>query len=122
MKVKYIVTGTPGKSFEAHLNELIGPPAAGDYRGAPGDLFALHQRLKAEKTDLLIANSYGKYIARDEDIPYIRYGFPIFDRVGHADFASVGYRGGLRILEKILAALMDRIDRDAPNEKFELVL
>jgi nitrogenase molybdenum-iron protein beta chain len=122
MKVKYIVTGTSGKSFEAHLNELIGAPAAGDFRGAPGDLFALHQHLKAEKTDLLIANTYGKYIARDEDIPFIRYGFPILDRVGHADFPSVGYRGGLRLLEKILAALMDRIDRDAPNEKFELIL
>ncbi|MEZ4526126.1 MAG: hypothetical protein R2941_09435 [Desulfobacterales bacterium] len=25
-----------------------------------------------------------KYIARDEDIPYVRYGFPILDRVGHS--------------------------------------
>lgn len=122
MKVKYLVTGTPGKSFEPHLEELIGPAGPGDYRGLPGDLFALHQRLKAEKTDLLIANTYGKYIARDEDIPFVRFGFPILDRVGHADFPSVGYRGGLRIMERILSALMDRIDRDAPNESFELIL
>jgi nitrogenase molybdenum-iron protein beta chain len=122
MKVKYVVTGTAGKAFEAHLDELIGPAAAGDFRGAPSDLFALHQRLKEEKTDLLIANTYGKYIARDEDIPFVRFGFPILDRVGHADFPTLGYRGGLRLLEKILAALMDRIDRDAPNEKFELIL
>jgi nitrogenase molybdenum-iron protein beta chain len=33
----------------------------------------------------------------------------------------VGYKGGLRILEKILSALLDRTDRDAPEEKFELV-
>ena len=122
MKVKYVVTGTPGKSFETRLAELIGEPGPGDFRGAPGDLFALHQHLKAERTDLLIANTYGKYIARDEDIPYVRFGFPILDRVGHADFATAGYRGGLRLLEKILSALMDRIDRDAPNEKFELIL
>jgi nitrogenase molybdenum-iron protein beta chain len=122
MKVKYLVTGTPGKGFEARLEELIGPAGEGDYRGVPGDLFALHQRLKTRKTDLLIANTYGKYIARDEDIPFIRFGFPILDRVGHADFPSVGYRGALRLLEKILSTLMDRIDRDAPNEKFELIL
>jgi nitrogenase molybdenum-iron protein beta chain len=122
MKVKYIVTGTPGKPFESRLGELIGPAAAGDYRGAPGDLFGLHQRLKAERTDLLFANTYGKYIARDEDIPFIRFGFPILDRVGHADFPTVGYLGGVRLLEKILSALMDRIDRDAPGEKFELIL
>jgi nitrogenase molybdenum-iron protein beta chain len=122
MKVRYIVTGTPGKGFEARLTELIGEAEEGDWRGAPGDLFALHQKLKAERTDLLVANTYGKYMARDEDIPFVRLGFPILDRVGHADFPCVGYRGAMRILEKVLSALMDRIDRDAPLEKLELVM
>ncbi len=122
MKVKYVVTGTPGKLFESRLTELIGAADSGDWRGAPGDLFALHQRLKSSKADILFANSYGKYIARDEDIPFVRFGFPIFDRVGHADFPCLGYRGAMRILEKLLSALMDRIDRDAPPEKFELIL
>jgi len=122
MQVRYIVTGTPGKSFGPHLEELIGKTKPGDFRGLPSDLFALHQRLKAQKTDLLVANTYGKYIARDEDLPFVRFGFPILDRVGHSDFPDVGYRGGLRIMEKILSVLMDRIDRDAPNESFELVM
>ncbi len=122
MEPKYVVTGTPGKSFESRLTELVGEYGEGRWLGAPGDLFALHQKLKAEPTDLLIANTYGKYIARDEDIPFVRFGFPILDRVGHADFPYVGYRGALRLMEKILSALLDRIDRDAPNESFELVL
>ena len=67
----------------------------------------------------VISNGYGKYIARDEDIPFVRYGFPILDRQGHQYFPTVGYRGALRLLEKILTALMDRQDRDAPEEKFE---
>ncbi len=122
MKVKYVVTGTPGKAYEARLTELIGEAEEGDWRGAPGDLFALHQKMKQAPVDLLIANTYGKYIARDEDVPFVRFGFPILDRVGHADFPYVGYRGALRIMEKILNALMDRQDRDAPNERFELVM
>jgi nitrogenase molybdenum-iron protein beta chain len=122
MKVKYVVTGTPGKAFEARLCELIGAGEEGDWRGAPGDLFSLHQKLKAKPTDLLIANSYGKFIARDEDIPFVRFGFPIMDRIGHSDFPYVGYRGAMRIMEKILNVLMDRQDRDAPNESFELVM
>jgi nitrogenase molybdenum-iron protein beta chain len=122
MKVRYVVTGTPGKSFEAALAEAIGPAEEGDFRGAPSDLFALHQRLKASPTDLLVANTYGKYMARDEDIPFVRFGFPILDRVGHADFPCVGYRGAMRILEKVLSALMDRIERDAPLEKLELIM
>ena len=87
-----------------------------------GDMFTLHQWIKNEPVDLLIANTYGKYIARDDDIPFIRYGFPILDRIGHSYFPSVCYRGGIRLLEKILDALMDRLDRDAPEEKFELVM
>jgi nitrogenase molybdenum-iron protein beta chain len=69
----------------------------------------------------LIGNTYGKYIARDEDIPLIRWGFPILDRQGHQYFPTVGYKGGLYFLEKVLNALLDRQDRDAPEEKFELV-
>jgi nitrogenase molybdenum-iron protein beta chain len=128
MRVKYVVTGTPGKAFLPRLAELIGEPMDGDYRGTPsaegvpGDLFALHQRLMQSKTDLLIGNTHCKYVAYDEDIPFVRFGFPIIDRVGHADFPCVGYRGGLRLMEKILGAIMDRIERDAPNEKFELIM
>ena len=54
--------------------------------------------------DLLIGNTYGKYIARDEDIPFMRHGFPILDRVGHPYFPTVGYKGAMRLLEKILGA------------------
>ena len=68
-----------------------------------------------------MSNTYGKYIARDEDIPFLRWGFPILDRQGHQYFSTVGYRGGLRLLEKILGLILDRMDRDNPEEKFELV-
>jgi nitrogenase molybdenum-iron protein beta chain len=34
----------------------------------------------------------------------------------------VGYKGGLRLLEKILNLLLDRKDRDDTEMKFELVL
>ncbi len=62
-----------------------------------GDMFLLHQWLKSEPVDLLMGNTYLKYIARDEDIPLVRFGFPILDRVGHSYFPTVGYRGGLRL-------------------------
>ena len=71
---------------------------------------------------MLIGNTYGKYIARDENIPLVRHGFPILDRVGHSYFPTVGYAGGMRLLEKILDALMDRKDRESPEESFELMM
>ncbi len=117
----HLVTGTPGKRFERRIKELTKDlPYEVNVR-AKGDMFLLHQWIKNEPVDLLIGNTYGKYIARDEDIPFIRWGFPILDRQGHQYFPTVGYKGGLHFLEKVLNALLDRIDRDAPEEKFELV-
>jgi nitrogenase molybdenum-iron protein beta chain len=124
MKPVYVVSGTPGKEFETRMTEILGNklPEAKFKNGERADMFLLHQWIKQEKVDLLIGNSYGKYIAHDEDIPFIRMGFPILDRVGHSYFPIVGYTGGLRILEQLLGAIMDRIDRDIPEEKIELVM
>jgi nitrogenase molybdenum-iron protein beta chain len=91
-------------------------------KGAQADTYLLHQWIKQEPVDLLIGNTYGKYIARDENIPFVRHGFPILDRVGHSYFPTVGYRGAMRLLENILGVLMDRQDREAPEESFELVM
>jgi nitrogenase molybdenum-iron protein beta chain len=122
MKPVHIVTGTPGKKFEKTIEDLTaGLPYSVNVKEA-GDMFLLHQWIKNEPVDLLIGNTYGKYIARDEDIPFLRHGFPIIDRVGHSYFPTVGYKGGIRLLEKILDLLLDRIDRDAKEENFELVL
>lgn len=118
----HIVTGTPGKKFEKRIKEITKEMPCEVNVKAAGDMFLLHQWIKNEPVDLIIGNTYCKYIARDEDLPLVRYGFPIFDRVGHSYFPTVGYKGGLRILEKILDALLTRQDRDAPEESFELVL
>ena len=124
MKPVHIVSGTPGKRFEQRMRDILSDsvPEANIKNGAQADIYLLHQWIKNEPVDLLIGNTYGKYIARDEDIPFVRYGFPIIDRIGHSYFPSIGYMGGIRLAEKILGVLMDRQDRDAPEESFELVM
>ena len=125
MRPVYVVTGTPTQKFEARIKDMLGPdcsPGVKVSRGPRGDLFLLHQWIKQEPVDLIIGNTYGKYIARDENIPFVRHGFPILDRIGHCYFPTVGYRGAMRLMEQILSALMDRQDRESPEEKFELVM
>jgi len=124
MKPVYIITGTPGKKFLPRIEKALKGkvPEAVIKQGAQADMFLLHQLIKNESVDLLIGNTYGKYIARDEDIPLIRHGFPILDRIGHSYFPTVGYCGAMRLLEQILSKLLDRKDRDAPEESFELTL
>jgi nitrogenase molybdenum-iron protein beta chain len=124
MRPVYIVTGTPDKQFERRMQAaLAGRVPEAKFRQGPGaDMFLMHQWIKNEPVDLLIGNTYGKYIARDENIPLVRHGFPILDRVGHSYFPTVGYRGAMRLLEMILDALLDHKDRESPEESFELVM
>jgi nitrogenase molybdenum-iron protein beta chain len=107
MRPVYMVTGTPGKQFETRIETaLAGRVPEVKYRqGAGADMFLMHQWIKNEPVDLLIGNTYGKYIARDENIPFVRHGFPILDRVGHSYFPTVGYVGGMRLLEVMLNAI-----------------
>ena len=120
---KYVLTGTPGKSFEPEIRKMLDDAGiAGSRVKADGDLFELHQWIREEKVDLLIGTTYGKYIARKEDIPLVRFGFPILDRAVHPVMPVVGYRGCLRLIEQISNALLDRRDRDSPDEDYELVL
>jgi nitrogenase molybdenum-iron protein beta chain len=122
MRPLHIVTGTPGKDFERRIREITKDTPGEVNCKAGGDMYLLHQWVKQEPVDLIIGNSYCKYIARDEDIPLIRHGFPVVDRIGHVVFPTVGYRGAMRVLEKILDAILDRKDRDAPEESFEFVM
>lgn len=124
MKPVYIVTGTPGNEFDERISAILGEkvPEAKFKSGAQADMFLMHQWIKNEPVDLLIGNTYGKYIERDENIPFLRFGFPILDRVGHSYFPYVGYNGAIRIVEKILNLFLDKYDRECPEEKAELVM
>jgi nitrogenase molybdenum-iron protein beta chain len=121
---KYIVTGTPGASFEKQIKAILvkaGIEEECKYKAA-GDLFELHQWIKNEPVDLLIGTTHSKFIARAEDIPLIRFGFPIIDRYAHAYMPTTGYKGAIRIIEMFTNAILDRQDRDCAEEDFELVM
>ncbi len=124
MRPVYVVTGSPGKSFEERLHDRLQGrvPEVKVAQGAQADMLLLHQWIKQDPVDLIVGNTYCKYIARDEDIPFVRFGFPILDRMGHSYLPGVGYMGGLRVLLQILDAFLQRKDRDAPEESFELVM
>jgi len=120
---KYVITGTPGMAFEKQVNALIEEAGVeGCIVKQDSDLFLLHQLIKNETVDLLMGGTHGKYIAKAEDIPLVRVGFPVLDRYVHSLMPVTGYRGGMRLLELMLGALMDRQDRDAKDEDFELVM
>ncbi len=74
----YTVTGTAGKFFDDRMAELLADvPYDCKYKCGPqADMYLLHQWIKNDPVDLLIGNTYLKYIARDEDIPLVRPRLP----------------------------------------------
>lgn len=102
------------KKWEEHMNQLFKSSEYGALCKAwPGrDLWHMRSLLATEKVDLLIGNSYGKYLERDVGTPLIRLAFPIFDRHHHHRFPTWGYQGGLRVLVTLLDKIFERIDED----------
>jgi nitrogenase molybdenum-iron protein beta chain len=118
-----VITGTPGKRFERRIHELLDPVNPKAHIEAYGDIHKLHQIIKNEPVDLLMGNTYGKYVARAEgNIPFVRFGWPIMDRSGHRFFPLVGYRGAMYYLDKIIDQFFDKADRENPEELVELIL
>jgi nitrogenase molybdenum-iron protein beta chain len=123
MVPKYVITGTPGEAFEKAANAMLAKCGMqGCNAKANADLFELHQWIKNEPVDLLLGTSYGKQIARAEDIPFVRAGFPILDRYAHSYFPITGYRGALRLVEQITNALLDHHDRTCADEDLDVVM
>jgi len=121
MKPVYVFTGSPGKHFEQRLTDLLATHAPDAMIKQNADLFELHQQIKNNPVDLIIGNTYSKYISRVENIPFVRFGFPVLDRMGHRYFPCVGYMGALRLMEMMNDALLDHQDRECPEENFELI-
>lgn len=121
MKPAYVITGTRGNYFEQRVQDILKEQAPKAVIKQNSDLFALHQWIKNEPVDLIIGNTYCKYISRAENIPFVRFGFPVLDRMGHRYFPCVGYNGALRLMEKMTDAMLDHKDRECPDEYFELI-
>lgn len=120
---KYVITGTPGETFVKEVNAMLEKNGIeGSTVKAAADLFELHQWMKNEPVDLLMGNTHGKFIARAEEVPFVRVGFPILDRYAHQYFPIVGYKGAIRLIEMMSNVILDKIDRTCPEEDFELVM
>lgn len=121
MKPVYCITGSPGNQFEKRMHEILDGPVPNAKIKQTCDLFELHQWMKNEPVDLLIGNTYGKHIARTENVPFVRFGFPVLDRTSHRFFPTVGYMGAVNLINQMINVLLDKKDRECAEEWFELV-
>ncbi|TFH04616.1 MAG: nitrogenase associated protein N, partial [Methanosarcina sp.] len=74
------------------------------------DFDSLNDAVSECSPEILIGNSNGRYIAKARDIPLVRVGLPIHDRVGAQRILTVGYRGALELLDRITNTILEATD------------
>lgn len=72
------------------------------------DLETIQFYVKKLGVNILIGTSDGKYITEKEDIPLVRVGFPIHDRVGAQRKLYCGYEGSMQFLDNITNTLLEQ--------------
>jgi len=78
------------------------------------DFFDIETMAKELKVDLVIGHSKGYTFARKENLPLIRVGFPIHDRVGGQRILHLGYHGAQALFDLITNTVIDKKQSDSP--------
>lgn len=100
--------GSKRGKFEAVLRKAV-PTLPEDTRILDGADFAtLSDHAEALSPDLLVGNSKGYKLARRLDIPLVRTGFPIHDRIGGQRVLHLGHRGAQHFYDAIVNTLLER--------------
>jgi len=112
MEPVHVLASNGNAEWEKKTTELLASSRFGAdgkaWRGK--DLWHMRSLMFTEPVDLLIGSSYGKYLEKDTGTPFIRLGFPVFDRHHHHRFPTFGYQGSLRILVEILDRIFEVAD------------
>lgn len=77
------------------------------------DFADIATQAEALKPDLLIGSSKGYSLARKLEVPLVRCGFPIHDRLGGQRVLHVGYAGAQRLFDQIVNTLLERKQEDS---------
>lgn len=70
------------------------------------DFETMLEKSRQLEPDIVIGNSKGYYLSRRLNIPIVRCGFPVHDRIGGQRILTLGYRGTLNLFDLVCNALM----------------
>lgn len=89
------------------LNELLPKNALKQVSVHHGmDFTRMEQEARKLEPDFVIGNSKGYTMARHLNVPLVRVGFPIHDRVGGSRILHIGYKGTQQLFDTIVNTLL----------------
>jgi nitrogenase molybdenum-iron protein NifN len=115
--VRPILCASGGKSgkLAAAIKDVTGdilPEQPQVFEGM--DFFDISEMAEGLGPDLLVGHSKGYPLAKKLNIPLIRVGFPIHDRMGGQRILHLGYRGAQALFDQVVNAVLAKKQSDSP--------
>lgn len=108
-------TGTKSSRFESAIHEVLGDVCINMpviRNGA--DFKDIEEEAADLAPDLLVGHSKGYKLARANNIPLVRVGFPIHDRFGGQRTLHVGYEGALNLYDRLVNTVLEKSQNESP--------
>ncbi|MFW5753263.1 MAG: nitrogenase component 1 [Marinilabiliaceae bacterium] len=116
MKIELVATGGDGKSLRKEL-DAMGHPGINVMEDA--DFEDIRAFCRENLPDLIIGNSKGYNLAREINVPLVRIGFPVHDRIGAQRILHIGYRGAQALFDTLVNTLLQvKQDRSPVGYKY----
>ncbi|MHB8761587.1 MAG: nitrogenase molybdenum-iron protein subunit beta [Coriobacteriia bacterium] len=126
MKPVHVVCTNGDKKFKKAAEALLASSPFGVEATVwtKKDLWHLRSLMFTEPVDLLVGPSNAKFLWKDTGTPFVRVGFPLFDRHHLYRRTILGYEGAVTLLMDFVNTVLDEMDRAAiaaDSPSFDLV-
>jgi nitrogenase molybdenum-iron protein NifN len=114
--VQPVLCASGGESgrLEAAVKMVAGDAAEGVLVKEGMDFATMGEAARGLAPDFLIGSGKGYSVARELDLPLIRVGFPIHDRIGGQRILHFGYRGAQQLFDAVTNTLLARAQERSP--------
>lgn len=114
-----VATGTKLPGLEKRISSLTNNFAEDSIIVNNTDFATIRRYVQQQGVNLLIGHSDGNFISERDDIPLLRIGFPIHDRIGAQRELSVAYEGSMRLLDKITNTILEKKHNSYRQDLFD---
>jgi nitrogenase molybdenum-iron protein NifN len=107
-------TGDGGGRLAPIVKQILGPKFHDKVRIIEGvDFVDIEEQVRQAQPELMIGHSKGYSLARKLDIPLVRIGFPVHDRVGGSRLLHIGYQGAQTLFDRIANTIIETRQSDS---------
>ena len=102
-------TGERGGRLAPAIQSILNPKLSDQVRVIEGaDFVDIEQAVRRAGPELMIGHSKGYSLARKLEIPLVRIGFPVHDRVGGSRLQHLGYEGAQSLFDRIANTVIEK--------------